>query len=524
MAKPNIAIEVWALDNYVLPNTGQLNKKRPIDDLWKKGYDKGQKPTVEDYNYTLNMITQWIRYITTEQVPAIEKVIDDKIKDFEKVVDDKIKEVDKKIDDMEKKLDDAIKDMNNKVNGLNDYLVPIGGVMLWGSTTPPKGWLELNGQKFDKAKNPKLFAALGRDSVWDMRGRVPRGWAHGSTTDSEPNRAILSTQEDAIRNITGGTLSYDRWRAQDGYVGAFQTSNRRWNAEVKSGGNDNWGAYVTFDASRVVPTAAENRMKNIATMFIIKTDQADSGSGAQTPTDIIVSPDSITGKIGGQQRLTATVLPTNIASGFPVSWSTTNASVATVDTTGLVTLRGKGTCQIIASISTGLNSRVGVTVNVLLTSLTLRQPPSIEVEGSQKIVFTAAPTDYSEQILWSSSNPSVASVGADGSVSGVAVGSAVISARGAISGVGASTNVTVIPNSAALPVTDIRFGNAVDVVAREHPVNPNYLQFLSPAGHALTEVGQYRYRDNTDTVLGFVRARPTMKKVGDTWVTVSQLG
>lgn len=92
MAKPLIGLDIWAWDNYVLPNTGQLNKKRPIDDLFKKGYDKGQKPACEEYNYTLNMITQWIRYITTEQVPAIEKVIDDKIKDFEKVVDDKIKE------------------------------------------------------------------------------------------------------------------------------------------------------------------------------------------------------------------------------------------------------------------------------------------------------------------------------------------------------------------------------------------------------------------------------------------------
>lgn len=526
MAKPKMAIEVWALDDYILPNTGQLNKKRPIDDLWKKGYDKGQKPTVEDFNYTLNMITQWIRYVTLEQVPDMENTIDDKIKEFEKVVDDKLAEVDKKIEDAEKKIDDAIKDLTNKINGMADYLIPVGGVMLWGSTTPPKGWLELNGQKFDRVKNPKLFSVLGRDTVWDMRGRVPRGWAHGSTTDSEPNRAILSTQEDAIRNITGGTLSYDRWRAQDGYTGAFQTSNRRWNAEVKSGGNDNWGAYVSFDASRVVPTAAENRVKNTATMFIIKTDQADSGSGAQTPTDIIVSPDSISGKIGFQQKLTATVLPSSIASGFPVTWATTNSSVATVDTTGLVTLRGKGDCQIVASISTGLNTRVSVKVNILLTSLSLRQPTNIEVEGTQKIVYTAAPVDHTEQLLWSSSNPTVASIGSDGSVQGNAVGTATITARGSISGITASTSVTVIPNSAALPVTDFRFGNAVDIIARQLPSNSDWRQYLAPAGHTFTDISQRRAETGEliSASLGFVKARPMMKKVGDTWVTVDQLG
>ncbi|MFW0973709.1 hypothetical protein [Leclercia pneumoniae] len=57
-----------------------------------------------------------------------------------------------------------------------------------------------------------------------MRGYVPRGWAHGSSVDSEPNRVIGSIQEDAIRNITG-RMGFESIRTDHGYVqeGALYT-------------------------------------------------------------------------------------------------------------------------------------------------------------------------------------------------------------------------------------------------------------------------------------------------------------
>lgn len=60
---PANPIEIWASQDYVLPNTGQRNKKRPIDDLWLKGYDKGQKPSVEHFNYLFNLLTDWVTYL-----------------------------------------------------------------------------------------------------------------------------------------------------------------------------------------------------------------------------------------------------------------------------------------------------------------------------------------------------------------------------------------------------------------------------------------------------------------------------
>lgn len=72
MAAPTIPIEIWAQGDVVLPNTHELNKSRPIDDLWNKGWDMGEKPAVEEFNYVLNMLSLWANYITGEQIPGLD--------------------------------------------------------------------------------------------------------------------------------------------------------------------------------------------------------------------------------------------------------------------------------------------------------------------------------------------------------------------------------------------------------------------------------------------------------------------
>ncbi len=72
MAAPTVPIEIWAYGNIVLPNTRELNKSRPIDDLWNKGWDLGEKPSCEEFNYVLNMVTAWAKYITGEQIPGLD--------------------------------------------------------------------------------------------------------------------------------------------------------------------------------------------------------------------------------------------------------------------------------------------------------------------------------------------------------------------------------------------------------------------------------------------------------------------
>jgi len=101
----------------------------------------------------------------------------------------------------------------------------------------------------------------------DLRGEFLRGWDAGrGTTDAD--RTFGSWQQDAIRNLTGrfGLI----WIGADGYnTGVFYNSN-----EGTSWYGDNIHShrqkYIRMDASRQVPTAADNRPRNLAVNYCIK--------------------------------------------------------------------------------------------------------------------------------------------------------------------------------------------------------------------------------------------------------------
>lgn len=71
MAVPQYPLEIWAKEDYHLPNADNPNKIRPIDDLWRKGYDKGQRPNAEGWNYMWYMQTTWLDHIYSEQIPGL---------------------------------------------------------------------------------------------------------------------------------------------------------------------------------------------------------------------------------------------------------------------------------------------------------------------------------------------------------------------------------------------------------------------------------------------------------------------
>ncbi|MCI4254745.1 phage tail protein, partial [Dickeya dianthicola] len=131
----------------------------------------------------------------------------------------------------------------------------------WPQATVPVGWLKCNGQAFDKNRYPRLAQIYPSGVLPDLRGEFIRGWDDGRGVDAV--RALLSTQGDAIRNITGGVST---GAAQfDGFGGAFFESGQRISYVASGTTTNNLGASddFSFDASRIVPTANENRPRNI---------------------------------------------------------------------------------------------------------------------------------------------------------------------------------------------------------------------------------------------------------------------
>lgn len=157
--------------------------------------------------------------------------------------------------------------------------VPTGAIAYFAHTTVPYGWLKANGAAVSRTVYANLFALIGTTygagdgrttfNLPDLRGEFIRSWDDGRGIDS--GRVFGGAQSDAIRNITGEIGLIQRTDINE-YVapsGAFR-GLRKVSGYIGSGGVDDWLTITNFSASNVVPTAAENRPRNIALLACIK--------------------------------------------------------------------------------------------------------------------------------------------------------------------------------------------------------------------------------------------------------------
>ncbi|ELK1314607.1 phage tail protein [Escherichia coli] len=154
--------------------------------------------------------------------------------------------------------------------------LPVGVPVPWPSATPPTGWLKCNGAPFSAEEYPELAKVYPTNELPDLRGEFIRGWDDGRGVDS--GRSLLSAQGDAIRNITGGFQGRNAATSarlfNAGATGAFRTDGEFGSyaavADVPIGATDDRLASLWFDASRTVPTAVENRPRNISFNYIVR--------------------------------------------------------------------------------------------------------------------------------------------------------------------------------------------------------------------------------------------------------------
>lgn len=151
--------------------------------------------------------------------------------------------------------------------------LPVGVPVPWPSSTPPTGWLKCNGAPFSAEEYPELAKVYPTNELPDLRGEFIRGWDDGRGVDS--GRNLVTAQGDAIRNITGEIYATTAGNSQaifSGANGAFTQSGSATipNIAANSGAGDQRSSSVGFSASLQVPTAAENRPRNVAFNYIVR--------------------------------------------------------------------------------------------------------------------------------------------------------------------------------------------------------------------------------------------------------------
>ncbi len=178
-----------------------------------------------------------------------------------------------------------------------------------------------------------------------------------------------------------------------------------------------------------------------ATITVAATDGSNA-SASQVVTVLPAYPDRISMNFSDltlalsevSTLLKATPIPSDADATF--TWSSTNTSVATVDEYGSITAVGLGYAAIYAASPNGATTYCSVYVvnpGQAVTSISLNRT-SASINGGKDLVLKASvlPKEATDKsVRWSSSNPDVASVSGDGTVSGFTPGVTVITATAA---------------------------------------------------------------------------------------------
>ncbi|SRR6266851_3888842 len=200
---------------------------------------------------------------------------------------------------------------------------------------------------------------------------------------------------------------------------------------------------------------------------------------------VAVTPAAASATVGQAVQLTATPKDSTGAplSGRTVMWSSSTPGVATVNASGLVTGTAAGSATITATSETKSGTSA-ITITVVPVASVAVSPASASVSAGQTVQLTATPRDANgvplsgRVVTWSSSSAAVATVNGSGLVSGVAPGSASITATSEGKSGTATVTVNGVPVASVTvsPATaSIMVGQTVQLGATPKDANGNVL-------------------------------------------------
>ncbi|MEQ1691330.1 MAG: Ig-like domain-containing protein [Gemmatimonas sp.] len=163
---------------------------------------------------------------------------------------------------------------------------------------------------------------------------------------------------------------------------------------------------------------------------------------------VILTPGSSTLIVGATQALTTQITDAqgNLLTGRPVSYLSESPAVASVSAAGVVTALSPGTARITATSEGKNGSATIVVIAVPVASVQVSPPSSALLLGATQQLTAVArsaggATLVGRTVTWISGAPNVASVSANGLVTGLAPGVAIVVAM--IDGVTSTATVTV---------------------------------------------------------------------------------
>jgi uncharacterized protein YjdB len=217
--------------------------------------------------------------------------------------------------------------------------------------------------------------------------------------------------------------------------------------DTSSSGRKHYGHYRATSCGdyTVTATSIPGAMQATASVSVVC-------PGAVPVDTVVVSPASARMFVGGTAQLGATAQDSagNPLSGRTITWTSSNGGVASVNGSGLVTGVSAGTATITAT-SGGKSGSAAVTVVAVPVATVSVSPATASVAVGSSVPLSATPRDSAGKALngrvvsWATSDVAVATVSSSGVVTGVAVGSATITATSEGKSGTAAITVTAAP-------------------------------------------------------------------------------
>ena len=335
----------------------------------------------------------------------------------------------------------------------------------------------------------------------------------------------------------GGTQQFAVWGVRNtGDSVAAAVSYAATGGTITSGGL--YSAGQTAGTYRVIATLNNGSLADTASVTVTAIPVAS----------VTVSPATAGVQVGSTVQLTATPRDANgnVLNGRSITWSSGAASIATVSSSGLVRGVAAGSATITAT-SEGQSGTSTITVTVVPVASVTVSPATAGVQVGSTVQLTATPRDANgnaltgRSITWSSDAASVATVSASGLVTGVAAGTATITATsegrtgsavvtvttssgGGVPSAGhvfivteENTNYANVIGSSSMPYLNglaQQYGLATQYYANTHPSIGNY--FMLATGQIITNSDSYSTIVTVDNVVRRLLA------AGKTWKSYAE--
>jgi len=237
---------------------------------------------------------------------------------------------------------------------------------------------------------------------------------------------------------------------------------------------------------------------------------------------VTLSPASASVAAGGAAQFTASLRDSagNVLTGQPVTWASSDSTIATINGSGLATAVAAGTATITAT-SGGVTGAAALTVTATTpasVASVVVSPTSTSLFVGNTLQLAAALKDAGGNTLtgrtvtWASSTPAVATVNSSGLVTAVAAGSAMMTATS--EGVKGTATVTVTAATKPGKVTDLAVSAVFDT-----SVTLTFTEVSSGAGQPASydvrwRKGTFNWSSATDVGRGTCKVVLTGSAIG----------